>query len=61
MKRLFLFVFLVVATIPCAFAAPSAPSTDEAVSASKTWLAMIDSANYADSWKRHTGQIEIEK
>lgn len=48
MKRLFLVLVLLVAAIPCAFAAPS---TDEAVSASKTWLAMIDSADYAASWK----------
>jgi hypothetical protein len=48
MKRLMFVLFLLVAAIPSAFAA--AP-TDEAVSASKIWLAVIDGGKYADSWK----------
>jgi hypothetical protein len=48
MKRLMFVLFLLVAAIPSAFAA--AP-TDEAVSASKTWLAVIDGGKYAESWK----------
>jgi opacity protein-like surface antigen len=47
-KRLIIVLFLLVAASPTAFAA--AP-TDEAVSASKTWLAVIDGGKYGESWK----------
>jgi hypothetical protein len=48
MKRRFFVFCLLVLTMPCAFAAPSA---DDAVAAGKTWLNLIDAGDYAGSWK----------
>ena len=48
LKRLLLVLVLIVASSP---AANAAPSTDEAVAASKTWLGLIVSGDYAGSWK----------
>jgi Protein of unknown function (DUF4019) len=41
------------ALVLCFFATPSfaAPSSDDAVSAAKSWLAVVDDKNYPQSWK----------
>jgi hypothetical protein len=48
MKTLILTLFLTLGTLGAAFAAPS---SDDAVAASKAWLAEIDGKSYAQSWK----------
>jgi hypothetical protein len=48
MKRLMLVFLLLIAPLGSAWAVPSG---DQAVSAAKTWLAIVDAGKYEQSWK----------